>query len=92
MDMDYRRVLKHPLFHSEHWPNSFYPRHASPGKLVLESRFDPEVVANLRHRGHDIVENGQWSEGRLTAVSREKGGLIRAAANPRDGIGYAIGR
>ena len=84
--------IEAPSFHSEHWPNSFYPRHASPGKLVVESRFDSAVVANLRQRGHDLVENGQWSEGRLTAVSREKDGLIRAAANPRDGIGYAIGR
>ena len=84
--------IEAPSFHSEHWPNSFYPRHASPGKLVVESRFDSAVIANLKQRGHDIVENGPWSEGRLTAVSREKDGRIRAAANPRGGIGYAIGR
>jgi gamma-glutamyltranspeptidase/glutathione hydrolase len=84
--------IEAPSFHSEHWPNSFYPRHASPGKLVVESRFDPAEVANLRRRGHDLVENGPWSEGRLTAVSRERDGRVRAAANPRDGIGYAIGR
>ena len=59
---------------------------------MVENRFDAAVVANLRQRGHDLVENGPWSEGRLTAVSREKDGRIRAAANPRDGIGYAIGR
>lgn len=84
--------IEAPSFHSEHWPNSFYPRHASPGKLVVENRFDPAVISNLKQRGHVLTENGPWSEGRLTAVSRERDGRIRAAANPRGGIGYAIGR
>lgn len=84
--------IEAPSFHSEHWPNSFYPRQASPGKLVIESRFGAGVMSDLKQRGHNVVENGPWSEGRLTAISREKDGRVRAAANPRGGIGYAIGR
>jgi len=33
-----------------------------------------------------------WSAGRVTAVAREPGGLLRAAANPRGMQGYAVGR
>ena len=87
-----QEAIEAPAFHSEHWPNSFYPRHASPGKLVIEDRFDRTVIAALERRGHRVVENGPWTEGRLTAVSREPDGRIRAAANPRGGIGYAVGR
>jgi gamma-glutamyltranspeptidase/glutathione hydrolase len=35
--------------------------------------------------------NGQWSEGRLTAASREDP-WRKAAANPRGMQGYAAGR
>jgi gamma-glutamyltranspeptidase / glutathione hydrolase len=50
-----------------------------------------ETVAELRRRGH-IVEVGEdWSEGRLTAASRE-GPRRKAAANPRGMQGYAAGR
>jgi len=87
-----QQAIEAPCFHSEHWPNSFYPRQASPGKLVLESRFDEQVLTDLERRGHRVVVNGPWAEGRLTAVSRDGGGRIRAAANPRGGIGYAVGR
>jgi gamma-glutamyltranspeptidase/glutathione hydrolase len=84
--------IEAPSFHSEHWPNSFYPRQASPGKLLVEDRFGDSVLSNLKRRGHDLTANGPWSEGRLTAVSRDNDGRVRAAANPRGGIGYAIGR
>ncbi|KAA3634677.1 MAG: gamma-glutamyltransferase family protein [Proteobacteria bacterium] len=87
-----QEAIEAPCFHSEHWPNSFYPRQASPGKLVLENRFDDDVFSDLSRRGHNVVENGPWSEGRLTAVARESDGRMRAAANPRGGIGYAVGR
>ncbi|GJL82971.1 MAG: gamma-glutamyltranspeptidase [marine bacterium B5-7] len=91
-DLGLQESIEAPGFHSEHWPNSFYPRQASPGKLVVESRFASSVIDDLAERGHLIVEGGPWSEGRLTAVVREQDGLIRAAANPRGGIGYAVGR
>ena len=87
-----QEAIEAPGFHSEHWPNSFYPRHAQPGRLVLEGRFAPAVVADLRKRGHDVIVGDDWSEGRLTAVSRTADGCVRAAANPRGGQGYAVGR
>ena len=81
-----------PMFHSNHFPRSFYPREAKPRNVELEARFAPAVVDELRERGHDVDVTGEWSLGRLSAASRDAGGTLRAAANPRGMQGYAVGR
>jgi gamma-glutamyltranspeptidase/glutathione hydrolase len=64
----------------------------SPGELVVERRIGENVLSGLRKRGHRVVESGDWSLGRLSAVSRDPAtGMLRAAADPR-GLGYAAGR
>ncbi|MDE2006688.1 MAG: gamma-glutamyltransferase, partial [Rhodospirillales bacterium] len=80
-----------PSFHSEHFTSSFWPRAARPGKLVLEGRFDDQVLAELIRRGHRAEKGDDWSEGRLSAALIEAG-QIRAGANPRGMQGYAVGR
>jgi gamma-glutamyltranspeptidase/glutathione hydrolase len=50
-----------------------------------------ETVAELKRRGHIVEVGPDWSEGRLTAASRD-GRRRRAAANPRGMQGYAAGR
>ena len=81
-----------PMFHSNHFPSSFYPRAAKPLHVELEARFAPAVVDELRMRGHDVDVTDAWSLGRLSAASRDGGGTLRAAANPRGMQGYAVGR
>ena len=81
-----------PNFHTEHWPSSFWPRVARPGKLVIEGRFDPAVLADLKARGHDATMGEAWSEGRLSGARLEPDGQMYAGANPRGMQGYAIGR
>jgi gamma-glutamyltranspeptidase / glutathione hydrolase len=82
-----------PTFHSEHFCSSFHPRLASPRRLVIEGRVQPQVVERLRDRGHDVVVVGDWSLGRLSAVARDpRDGLLRGAANARGMQGYAAGR
>ena len=94
--LDHRLTIQQgidaPSFHVEHWPSSFWPRVARPGKLVLEGRFDPKVLENLKARGHRAEMGGDWSEGRLSAVRQEPDGQIFAGANPRGMQGYAVGR
>jgi gamma-glutamyltranspeptidase/glutathione hydrolase len=87
-----QQAIDLPAFHSEHWVSSFWPRGAKPGKLVLEGRFDPEVLAALRARGHRAEMGGDWSEGRLTGARLEADGQIFAGANPRGMQGYAVAR
>ena len=51
------------------------------------------MIAELERRGHVVTRAGDWSLGRLSAVTREPDtGLMEAAANPRGAQGYAVGR
>ncbi|CAN5915562.1 gamma-glutamyltransferase family protein [soil metagenome] len=90
-DRNLAEAIDAPAFHTTHFPASFYPRQADPGKVLVEGRMDPQVIAELRARGHVVEVTDDWSLGRLSAVSRQ-GPLLRAAANPRGMQGYATGR
>ncbi len=81
-----------PNFHSEHWPSSFWPRVARPGKLVIEGRYAQSVLDALIARGHKAEMGDAWSEGRISAARLELDGQMFAGANPRGMQGYAIGR
>ena len=87
-----QQAIDLPSFHSEHWISSFWPRGARPGKVVIEGRFAPEVLSELKARGHAAEMGGEWSEGRLTGARLEADGQIFAGANPRGMQGYAVGR
>ena len=91
--LDLQGAIDAPMFSTEHFPSSFYPRQASPGSLVVEGRLPADVVAGLRDRGHTVRVGGDWSQGRLSAAGRDAAtGLLRAAANARGMQGYAVGR
>ncbi|UJW77217.1 gamma-glutamyltransferase family protein [Rhizobium sp. SL42] len=81
-----------PLFHTAHFPGSFYPRTSQPGNVMIESTIGSETINALKAMGHDITEADPWSVGRLTAARRDADGLLRAAATPRLMQAYAIGR
>jgi len=89
--MNLQAAIDAPTFQSHHFPSSFYPRQADPGRLVVEARLPAETVAELARRGHRVETGGAWSLGRLSACAREDG-LLKAAANPRLMQGYAAGR
>ena len=89
--MNLQAAIDAPTFQSHHFPSSFYPRQADPGRLAVEERLPQETVADLAGRGHDVEVIGPWSIGRISACAREEG-LLKAAANPRLMQGYAAGR
>jgi gamma-glutamyltranspeptidase/glutathione hydrolase len=89
--LDLQAAIDAPLFHSEHFPLSFWPRTAKPGVMQLEARFPAATIAELRRRGHEVVVQEEWSIGRLCAAARE-GDLLKAAATPRMMQAYALGR
>jgi gamma-glutamyltranspeptidase/glutathione hydrolase len=86
-----QEAIDAPMFNTEHFPESFYPRQPRPRTLQLESRFGEDVEAELRRRGHLVEPQEPWSHGRLSAAATY-GELLRAAANPRGMQGYAVGR
>jgi gamma-glutamyltranspeptidase / glutathione hydrolase len=90
--MNLQEAIDAPAWHTSHFPSSFYPRERHPGRMHVESRVGERTVTALRRRGHDVVVEDAWSLGRLSAVSREPDGMLRAGANPRGMQGYAVGR
>ena len=89
--MNLQEAIDMPSFHSTHFPSSFYPRDAHPGELHVEQRMPPDVLRALAARGHDLVVDGPWQLGRLSAIARD-GDLIRGAATARGAQGYCVGR
>ena len=90
--MNLQEAIDAPTWHTTHFPSSFFPRDAEPGHLYVESRVGEETVASLRRRGHLVHVEDPWSLGRVCAVARDGGGLLRGAANPRGAQAYAVGR
>lgn len=89
---DLQQGIDAPLFHSQHFQGSFYPRVAKPGKMMIEETIGAETIDALRDRGHDVVVADANTVGRLTAARRHADGQMQAAATPRLMQAYAIGR
>jgi gamma-glutamyltranspeptidase/glutathione hydrolase len=89
--MNLQEAIDAPAWHSEHFPISFWPRTSRPGVLQIEKRVPKDARDELARRGHIIEVEPEWSEGRLTAASKD-GKRRKAAANPRGMQGYAAGR
>jgi gamma-glutamyltranspeptidase/glutathione hydrolase len=87
-----QEAIDRPVFHSTHFPSSFNPRTATPGRVMIEDRFPATTTAELTRRGHEIQRCGPWSLTRLCAVGRNLDGTLRAGANARGMEGYAAGR
>jgi gamma-glutamyltranspeptidase/glutathione hydrolase len=89
--MNLQEALDAPTYHSVHFPASFYPREAYPGRVLVEGRI-PETIRNgLAGKGHEVMVPGDWEHGRCLAIHYdEKNKVISAGASPRRETGYAI--
>lgn len=90
--LNLQEAIDLPLFHTQHFPSTFYPREARPGHLTVEESVGAETIADLIRRGHALEEAPAWTVGRLTAAEKSSNGLLRAAATPRLMQAYAAGR
>ena len=91
--LNLQAAIDTPMFHTAHFPSSFFPHEAHPGRLLVEDRIAPSVVTELRKRGHDVERAGAWALGRISVAGRDpQTGQLVAAANPRAMQGYAVGR
>jgi len=87
--LDLQAAIDAPAWHSTAFPGSFAPRGWEPAGLVVESRLGAATLDDLRRRGHELVDAGGWALGRMCAVGRGDGPLLRAAADTRSGVGSA---
>ena len=90
--MNLQEALDAPTVHSVHFPSSFYPREAYPGRMVAEGRIASEVLAELEQRGHEVEVTGDWSNGKPMGIrAAGPGGVIAGAVSPKGIIGHALG-
>ena len=69
---------------SVHFPSSFYPRAAYPGRV--------EVIKELERRGHEVVVTGEWANGKVMGIRYDKARrVILGGVSPKRNIGYALG-
>jgi gamma-glutamyltranspeptidase / glutathione hydrolase len=91
--LDLQEAIDAPMFHSAHFPSSFFPRRSSPGEVIVEGRFPDGALRDLQDRGHRVSIADDWSLGRLAVVGADGDPApLKAAANPRGRQGYAVGR
>jgi gamma-glutamyltranspeptidase/glutathione hydrolase len=92
--MDPQQAIEAPRVSTWSFPNSFWPHPYLSGLVGVEGRIDPQTVAELRRRGHQVEVWDDWTPrmGSLCAieVDRQRGALRAGADLRRDG--YAIGR
>jgi len=82
--MSLQEAVEAPTFWSDHWPSSFYPRAAEPGRLHVEKRIPAKVRRELKSRGHKVKLAGAWQGGNTLAAAIDgKTGVLSAAASPR---------
>jgi gamma-glutamyltranspeptidase/glutathione hydrolase len=90
--MNIQEALDAPTLHSVHFPSSFYPRAAYPGRVEAEGRISPEVTVALERRGHEVALLDGWTNGKAMGIRYDKErGVILGGVSPRRFIGYAIG-
>ena len=91
--MNFQEALDAPTVHSAHFPGSFYPHRAYPGRVHAEGRIAPETLAALERLGHEVRVDRDWSHGQATVCAYDPAsGVLSAAASPRTRIPYAMGR
>jgi len=94
--MNLQEAIEAPSWHLDHYPSSFWPRTTTLNRITLESRMPEATLERLRQAGHQVKVGPAWSEGRISACTREQGPggqfILRAGANPRGMQGYAVGR
>jgi len=90
--LNIQQALDAPTVHSAHFPSSFYPREAHPGRVVAEGRIPREVIAELERRGHEVVVTAGWVNGKAMGIRYDaERGVIRGGVSPRGIVGYALG-
>lgn len=90
--MNIQEALEAPTLHSVHFPSSFYPRAAYPGRVDAEDRIPRDVINALERRGHEVVLLDGWANGKVMGIRCDKGrGVMHAGVSPRRLIGYALG-
>lgn len=90
--MNIQEALDAPTVYTAHFPSSFYPRSAFPGRVLVEERIAQKTIAALKRRGHEVHILDGWENGKVMGIRYDKErGVILGGVSPRKNIGYALG-
>ncbi len=90
--MNLQEALDAPTITCVHFPSSFYPRPAYPGRVEVEDRIPGDVIAGLERRGHEVTMIDGWANGKVMGIRFDPvHGVIAGAVSPRRTVGYALG-
>jgi gamma-glutamyltranspeptidase/glutathione hydrolase len=90
--MNPQEAVEAARFETAHFVSSFADHKFSPGSLAVEKRFGPQVIDEMKRRGHkvDVNENFAPTSAPTIILFDPKTKLIQAGADPRRGR-YAMG-
>ena len=92
--MDVQQAIEAPRVASWSFPDSGWPHGYTPASMSAEGRIDPDTIAELERRGHQVDVWDDWTPrmGALCAiqVNTDRGSLEVGADLRRDN--YALGR
>jgi len=76
-------AVEAPRFQTEHLVSSFDNHAMSPGSLLLDERTAPQVVEELKKRGHLVEMRSRYSSGAAPVMVRfDPPGRLEAGADP----------
>jgi gamma-glutamyltranspeptidase/glutathione hydrolase len=87
-----QQAIDAPSFHTEHVPDSFFPREWRPGHLAVEETFGRATLAELDRRGHRLEIAPRFGHYNSVTMASRAGRTLRAGASPRRQQSLAIGR
>jgi len=88
--MDLQRALDSPHLRPQHVPESFYPRDAHPGRVLMEPGFPDEVLEELEKRGHQIQTDMKPVRMMAVFIDTDRG-TISGGTCSTSPTGHAIG-
>ncbi len=90
--MNPQEAVEAPRFETAHLVSSFDDHRFNPGVLQIESRVKPDVIGDLKKRGHKLEVRGDYSSGSAPTIIiyNPQTRLIQGGADVRRGR-YAIG-
>jgi len=78
-----QQAIDAPSFHSDHVPNSFYPREWRPGHLAVEETFGHATLAELDRRGHRLEIAPRFAHYNSVTMASRDGRFPRSGPSPR---------
>ena len=87
--MDVQQAVESPRWVS--WPGTDPASIDTPLQFRYEDRFDPDVIAEMKRRGHRVDAMMEWGGGgALQVIARDETGVLQGGCDPRS-RGVALG-